>query len=105
MKKVLIMCNAGMSSSLIAKKATEFFDEKGTDIKVEATTVMEGEDIIRDGDYDLYLISPQMRMHFKKFEEAAKESNKKVAQIPFNAYSPTQSGTKNLTDIILDNLN
>ncbi|MDD7304951.1 MAG: PTS cellobiose transporter subunit IIB [Peptoniphilaceae bacterium] len=104
MKNVLIMCNAGMSSSLIAKKATEFFDNSNKDINVEATTVMEGEEIIKNGDYDLYLISPQMRMHLKKFEEVGKDNNKKVEQIPFNAYAPTQSGVKNLTDIILEAL-
>lgn len=104
MKKVLIICNAGMSSSLMAKKASNFLSDKGKDVKVEATTVAEGDKIIREGDYDLYLISPQMRMHFKKLESTANEVNKKISKIPFDAYSPTDFGVKKLADIIDENL-
>lgn len=104
MKKVLIICNAGMSSSLMARKTTDYLTREGKDIKVKATTVAEGDKIIRDGDYDLYLISPQMRMHFKKLESTAIEVNKKISKIPFDAYSPTDFGVKKLADIIDENL-
>ncbi|MDY3005743.1 hypothetical protein [Anaerococcus porci] len=42
MKKVLVLCNAGMSSSLIAKKAFDYFKKENKEIKVTATTFMQG---------------------------------------------------------------
>ncbi|WP_276875818.1 PTS cellobiose transporter subunit IIB [Anaerococcus hydrogenalis] len=105
MKKVLVLCNAGMSSSLIAKKTYDYFKENNKDIEVTATTVMDGGNVIKNGDYDLYLLSPQMRMNFKKFESLAKENNKKIDQIPFNAYAPTKSGVENMVKLIMKNLN
>ncbi|NVF12519.1 PTS cellobiose transporter subunit IIB [Anaerococcus sp. AGMB00486] len=104
MKKVLVLCNAGMSSSLIAKKAFDYFKKENKEIEVTATTVMQGETTIKDGEYDLYLLSPQMRMNFKKFEKIANENDKKIVQIPFNAYAPTESGVKNIVKLIKDNL-
>ena len=38
MKKVLIICAAGMSSSLMAKKTTEFLNGKVHDLKVDAVS-------------------------------------------------------------------
>lgn len=104
MKKVLVLCNAGMSSSLIAKKTYDYFKDKNMDIIVSATTVMDGGNVIKNGDYDLYLLSPQMRMNFSKFEKLSKENNKKIAQIPFNAYAPTESGVQNMANLIIENL-
>lgn len=104
MNKVLIICNAGMSSSLMARKATDYFVNEGKNIKVEATTVAEGDKVIREGEYDLYLISPQMRLHYKKLESVAKEAGKNISQIPFDAYSPTDFGVKKLVGIINENM-
>ena len=42
MKKALIVCAGGMSSSLVAKKATALFKTHGTDIEVAATSVYAG---------------------------------------------------------------
>ena len=104
MDRVLIICNAGMSSSLMAQKATEYLAGEGKDIKVEATTVAQGDKTIKEGEYDLYLISPQMRLHFKKLESVAKDAGKKISQIPFDAYSPTDFGVKKLVEIINENI-
>ncbi|MBA4601585.1 hypothetical protein [Thermoactinomyces mirandus] len=41
MKKVLIICAGGMSSSLMAKKTTDFLKAKGNDIVVDATSANE----------------------------------------------------------------
>ncbi|AZP05619.1 hypothetical protein EJN90_00005 [Jeotgalibaca ciconiae] len=42
MKKGLIICAGGMSSSLLAKKVSEYFASKGEEIIVEATGIGEG---------------------------------------------------------------
>ena len=69
MAKALIICAAGMSSSLMAKKTTEFL--KGKDIVVDAISATEGGKAIAAADFDLYLVSPQTKMYFKQFEEAS----------------------------------
>ena len=71
MAKALIICAAGMSSSLMAKKTTEFFKSKGDDIEVDAISATEGGKAIAAAEFDLYLISPQTKMYYKQFEEAA----------------------------------
>ena len=59
MAKALIICAAGMSSSLMAKKTTEFLKAKGEDVEVDAISATEGGKAIADANFDLYLISPQ----------------------------------------------
>ena len=42
MKKALIICAGGMSSSVIAKKTTESLQGKGNEIQVDATSQSQG---------------------------------------------------------------
>ncbi|CAM4202153.1 PTS cellobiose transporter subunit IIB [Streptococcus penaeicida] len=104
MKNVMIFCNAGMSSSLMAKKASNLLKEKGKDIHVDATTTSDAKNIVNKDFYDLYLVSPQTKMYFKPITEYAEPHQKPVDNIPFNAYVPTPAGLENLTKIILKHL-
>ncbi|MFR7863649.1 MAG: PTS cellobiose transporter subunit IIB, partial [Streptococcus salivarius] len=70
MAKALIICAAGMSSSLMAKKTTEFLKGKGQDIEVDAISATEGGKAIAASEFDLYLGSPQTKMYFILFEVA-----------------------------------
>ena len=74
MAKALIICAAGMSSSLMAKKTTEFLKSKGHDIEVDAVSATEGGKAIATAEFDLYLISPQTKMYFKQFEDPEQKS-------------------------------
>lgn len=60
MAKALIICAAGMSSSLMAKRTTEYLQGQGQgqDITVEAIGATEGNKVIESAAFDLYLISP-----------------------------------------------
>ncbi|WAA11708.1 PTS cellobiose transporter subunit IIB [Fervidibacillus halotolerans] len=104
MKKALIICAAGMSSSLMAKKATEFFKEKGEDIQVEAVTASEGNKMIENSDFDLFLVSPQTKMYFQKFKEAGNRVGKPVVNIAPQAYIPIPTGVEKLANLILKEL-
>ena len=46
MAKALIICAAGMSSSLMAKRTTEYLQGQGQDITVEAIGATEGNKVI-----------------------------------------------------------
>lgn len=104
MKKVLIICAAGMSSSLMAKKATEFLKGKGHDILVDAVSATEGNKMIESSDFSLFLISPQTKMYYAKFAELGKKVNKKVVSIPPQAYIPIPMGIEKMGNLILENL-
>ncbi|HEL2576561.1 TPA: PTS cellobiose transporter subunit IIB [Streptococcus suis] len=104
MKKALIICAAGMSSSLMAKKTTELFKSKGVDIEVDAINATEGGKAIANADFDLYLVSPQTKMFFKQFEEAAQKVGKPVAQIPPQAYIPIPMGIEKMATLITENI-
>lgn len=104
MKKVLIICAAGMSSSLMAKKTTEFLKNKGNDIEVDATSSNEGNKMIEKSDFDLFMVSPQTKMHYKKFKEAGDRVGKPVVNIPPQAYVPIPMGIEKLGNVILQEL-
>lgn len=104
MTKALIICAGGMSSSLIAKKTQTLLAEQGHDIEMNAVGVPEGSKKISAAEYDLYLISPQTKMHYKQFEEAAKKVGKPIVQIPPQAYIPIPMGIEKMSKLVLDNI-
>ena len=106
MAKALIICAAGMSSSLMAQKTTEFLKGKGKgkDIVVDAISATEGGKAIAAADFDLYLVSPQTKMYFKQFEEAGSKAGKPVVQIPPQAYIPIPMGIEKMANLILENI-
>lgn len=101
MKKALIICAAGMSSSMIAQKTTDALKAKGQDIFVEARNVQEGEARIKDQSYDLYLVSPQTKMYLKKFQELGASLGKNVVPIPPQAYVPIPMGINKMVDLVV----
>ncbi|WP_282926345.1 PTS cellobiose transporter subunit IIB [Helcococcus kunzii] len=104
MKEVLLLCNAGMSSSMIAKKITELLQKKGEDINVTSTTAMANESLFDEKHYDLLLISPQVRMLFNDIKNIADQNNSNIAQVTFDAYAPTPIALEKLSKIILENI-
>lgn len=104
MKKAIIMCAAGMSSSLMAKKTTKWLQENGHDIEVEATIASTGQKLITEQKYALYLISPQAKMYFDKLKVLADKAERPMALIPITAYAPIPKGIEALSNLILENL-
>ena len=104
MANTLIICAAGMSSSLMAKKTTEFLKGKGHDIEVDAVSATEGGKAIAAAEYDLYLISPQTKMYFNQFEEAGAKVGKPIVQIPPQAYIPIPMGIEKMANLILEKI-
>ncbi len=64
MKKILLLCAAGMSTSMVVKKMKESAEKKDLDVHIEAHAV----DTISEylSEYDLFLLGPQIR--FKQGE-------------------------------------
>lgn len=104
MKKALIICAAGMSSSIMAQKTTTYLKEKGHDIEIDAVSATEGEKEIKESDYDLFLISPQTKMYMERFQKAADDVGKPITLIPFQAYVPIPSGIEKLGEVVLEKI-
>lgn len=101
MKKALIICVAGMSSSMMAAKTTAWLKERGEDIMIDAVGVSEGKRMIESSDFVLFLISPQTKMYFEQLKEAGARVSKPVVLIPPQAYIPIPSGIQNLGEFVL----
>ena len=104
MKKVLIICAAGMSSSIIAKKGTEYLKEKGHDVEIDSTFATSGVSTIQKDEFDMYLVSPQTKMYYTALAEAANATGKPIENIPPQAYIPIPMGIKKLGKLIEDTL-
>lgn len=100
LKKVLIVCAGGMSSSIIAKKATALFQSAGKAIQVDATSINAGQKAIEKDQYDLYLVSPQTRMYFDHLAKFASRMEKPIAKIPPQTYVPLPKQMQELVDFI-----
>lgn len=104
MKKALIICAGGMSSSLLAKKVTEYLKGKDHDVEVDAVSASEGGKKIENSDFALFLVSPQTKMYYQNLKKAGDRIGKPVVNIPPQAYVPIPMGIEKLGDLILQEL-
>ncbi|MDQ0360348.1 PTS sugar transporter subunit IIB [Breznakia pachnodae] len=82
MKKILLVCSAGMSTSMLVKKIQEAADKKNIEAKVWAVGDAAAEENIKDA--DIILLGPQVRFLLEKIKGYAKE--KPVMVIDMAAY-------------------
>ncbi len=61
MKKILLVCNAGMSTSLLVSKMQKVVESRGMDAEIEAISVSSIKD--RVGEFDVCLVGPQIRFN------------------------------------------
>lgn len=104
MKRALIICAGGMSSSVIAKKTTELFAKQDKNIELDATSATQGTSTIEKDQYDLYLVSPQTKMYFDNLKKAAVKVNKPIVNIPPQAYVPIPMGIEKLASVVEENI-
>lgn len=69
MHKILLACNAGMSTSLLVLRMEKSAEEKGIDAKITAVGITEAESIMLD--WDIVLLGPQVRHQLKMLEKKA----------------------------------
>lgn len=85
MKRILLACSSGMSTSLLVSKMKEAAEAKGIDVEIwavaqdKAASEMERADVL--------LIGPQMRFLKKKFAAVAEEIG-----IPLDVIDPVAYG-------------
>lgn len=89
MKKILLVCSAGMSTSLLVNKMKEAAKEKGIGAEIWAVADAQAKTEIEKA--DIMMLGPQVRFLEKKMKEIAKD--KPVVVIDMQAYG-TMNGQK-----------
>lgn len=78
---ILLVCAAGMSTSLLVTEMRKYADQ---DNSINAVAVTELEDVIDQ--YDVVLVGPQLRFKLNSIKKIAAERNKPVDVIDPLAY-------------------
>lgn len=85
MKEIMLVCNAGMSTSMLVTKMQKAAEAQAVDVKIWAVSLSEVDENIRNNEIDVILVGPQVKFVVKKFKEAY-EPDIKVTDIPMADY-------------------
>ncbi|MBW6409068.1 PTS sugar transporter subunit IIB [Clostridium weizhouense] len=96
--KVLMVCSGGMSSAIVVEAIKKEADKEGFALEIKAVGTGEFYDEIKDGNYDLALVAPQVRHRLSTFKEQAAEFNLVIDTIVPMGYTPL-GGAKVLAQI------
>lgn len=77
--KILLVCSAGMSTSLVVEKMKKAAENKGLETEIVAIPLEEFDNAIKD--YDIALLGPQIRFKKDQFQKVAEQYGKKVEVI------------------------
>ena len=91
MKKIMIVCAAGMSTSLLVTKMEKAAAAMGDEVEIFALPISEGEK--RVGDVDCILLGPQVRFQKSAIEKLA--AGRKAGAIPVDVIDMRDYGTMN----------
>jgi len=91
MKKILLVCDLGMSTSLMVKKMQEAAKNQGVEVEICAKSVRDYKTCVAE--FDVALLGPQIRYKLPECETIAKEHGKPIACIDMMAYG-TMKGDK-----------
>ena len=72
MKKIMLVCSAGMSTSLLVTKMEKAAAAMGDEVEIFALPISEGEK--RVGDVDCILLGPQVRFNLGKLKKKLPKS-------------------------------
>lgn len=89
MKKIVLLCSAGMSTSILVNKMRQSAADRGFDAEVNAFSVTEAENVGRDA--DVILLGPQIKFNLTQIKELLPD--KIVEVIDMRAYG-TMNGEK-----------
>ena len=96
MKKILLVCSAGMSTSLLVTKMREAAEAKGEEVQIDALPVAECSTVIDS--VDIVLLGPQVRFQKPTVEKLVN------GRIPVEVMDMRLYGTMNGQAILEDAL-
>lgn len=96
MKKILLVCSAGMSTSMLVNKMRQSAQAKGIAVDINALAVSEASKVIDD--VDIVLLGPQVRYQLKTVEDMVK------GRIPVKVIDMMSYGQMNGESVLKDAL-
>lgn len=100
--KILLLCNEGMSTSLLVRKMEEEAVKQGmTEVEIIARSIMELNKLIDK--YDVIMIGPQVKYKEKMVAEACETHSKKYTVITPMIYGMVDG--KKALELALETLN
>lgn len=81
-KRILLVCSAGMSTSMLVKKMEDFSKKNNLDYEIKAMGMAEAKPIINE--WDIIMIGPQVSFILNDIK---KLTSKPVDVIPSNIYA------------------
>lgn len=84
MKTIMLVCSAGMSTSLLVNKIKAIVKEKGLEVNIIAASEAEAKSY--QGRIDVLLLGPQVKFLLKKMEDLMAPQGTKVAVINSLSY-------------------
>ena len=91
MKKILLYCSAGMSTSLLVTKMKKVAEERGLEVEINAVALELFDENLPN--YDIFLLGPQVKFKKTDFQKKADEYGKRVEVINMIDYG-TMNGAK-----------
>lgn len=71
MKKILLVCAAGMSTSMLVNRMKESAAAQKIDVEINALAISEAKEKIINNEVDIVMLGPQVRFQKKEIEDAA----------------------------------
>ncbi|EOT45557.1 MULTISPECIES: PTS sugar transporter subunit IIB [Enterococcus] len=101
MKRIMLVCSAGMSTSLLVQKMQKAAEAKGLEADIFAVSSSEADGKLADTDHpiDVLMLGPQVRFMKGQFEEKVAGKNIPVSVIDMRDYG-TMNGENVLNTAI-----
>ncbi len=92
MKNIMLVCNAGMSTSMLVTKMVKAAEERGVETAIWAVPLSEVDTEVAEKDIDVLLVGPQVSFMLQEYKEKF-EPSIKVDSINMMDYG-TMNGEK-----------
>lgn len=97
MKRVLLCCSSGMSTSLLVNKMRKVAEEHKVPVEINAVGLDRFEIEVKN--YDVVLLGPQVKFKLEEFKPIAESFGKKIAVIDTKDYG-TMDGKRVLSQAV-----
>ena len=85
-KNIMLVCSAGMSTSLLVTKMQKAAEERDIKADIFAAGASEADEVIANRDVDVLLLGPQVRFMKDQFEEKVEDKDIPVDIINMQDY-------------------
>lgn len=85
-KTIMLVCSAGMSTSLLVTKMQKAAEAKGIDVDIFATAASDADNELASKKIDVMLLGPQVRFMLSQFQKKLADKNIPVEVIDMRSY-------------------